>query len=165
LIKKLYTSDTWSDPEVTQWAAPPMALQSGQQIDFECNYQNNGNTEIIQGLSAQTNEMCVFVGAYYPRDTKFETCGTTGNFNDQSTAATFIGTGTATCAATLQCLQNSQQASGAGAFYGCMVNSCPGAAKPLTAFLDCSFSLPQGTDPTQACGDQLGACAVASCSP
>jgi hypothetical protein len=86
-----------------------MAIKAGEQIDYECNYQNDGTTTVIQGLSAVTNEMCVFVGAYYPRDEKFETCGTTGQFADQGTAATYIGTGTATCGATLSCLQSAAQ--------------------------------------------------------
>jgi hypothetical protein len=164
LVEHLYTSKTWADPPVTEWSAPPMALKAGQQIDYECNYQNDGTTTIIQGLSALTNEMCVFVGAYYPRDQKFETCGTSGAFSDQGSAATFIGTGTATCSATLGCLQSAEQANTSEPFYSCMVDSCPGAAKPLTSFIDCALTLPQGGSVTTACANQLSSCIAASCS-
>jgi hypothetical protein len=165
LVQQLYTSSTWADPPVTQWSSPPMAVKAGQRIDYECNYQNDGTTTIIQGLSAVTNEMCVFVGAYYPRDTKFETCGTTGQFSDQGSAATFIGTGTATCEASLLCLQSAESSGGKEAFYGCMVDSCPGVASQLTAVLDCSFSLPAGGSVTTACASQISACVAAACGP
>ena len=163
LIQKLYTSDTWADPTVTQWTSPPMKLKAGEQIDYECNYQNDGTTTIIQGLSAATNEMCVFVGSYYPRDQKFETCGTTGKYSDQDTAATFIGTGTATCGATLGCLSSAESASSSAPFYTCMVDSCPGAAEPLTQFLDCVFTVPSGGDVTSVCASQISACVAAGC--
>jgi hypothetical protein len=162
VIQQLYTSGTWSDPPVTLWSTPPMDLKAGQQIDYECNYQNNGTTTVIQGLSAVTNEMCVFGGAYYPRDEQFETCGTTGQFSDQGSAATYIGTGTTSCGDTLQCLQG---AMGEAPFYTCVVDSCPGAAQPLTAFLNCVFSLPSGADPTSACANQILTCLGASCGP
>ena len=164
VIEQLYTSNTWSDPPVTEWKTPPKTLAAGQQIDFECNYQNDGSTMVSQGLSAVTNEMCVFVGAYYPRDEKFETCGTTGKIEDQGSAATFIGTGTATCAATLGCFQSSQGAADAGPFYSCVVNSCSGAAKPLTKVLDCTFSAPSGSDVTKVCANQINDCLAASCN-
>jgi hypothetical protein len=163
LVQQLYTSSTWSDPPVAQWSAPPMTLQAGQQIDYECNYQNDGATTIIQGLSAVTNEMCVFAGAYYPRDEKFETCGTTGQLGDQGSAATFIGTGSTTCAETLACLQSAEQSTNAAPFYGCMIDSCPAVAGPLTKFLRCALSVPHGGDVTSVCASQISACIAAPC--
>ncbi len=165
VVKPLYTSATWADPPVTLWPSPGLALQAGQHIDYECNYQNDGTTTVIQGLSAVTNEMCVFVGAYYPRDEKFETCGPDAQFTDLGSTATYIGTGTTTCGATLECLQTAQSASSAEPFYACMVDSCPGAADALTAFLDCSFNVPSGGDIETVCGAQINTCLAASCGP
>jgi hypothetical protein len=162
VLEKLYTSDTWSDPAVTAWASPPMTLKAGQQIEYECNYQNDGDTTIIQGLSAQTNEMCVLVGAYYPRDTKFETCGTTGNFADQGSAATFIGTGSASCFETVTCLQSATTDEG---FFSCMVNSCPSVASQITQVVDCISSAPSGSDANTVCKAQIESCIAATCSP
>ncbi len=164
-LEKLYTSDTWSDPLVKQWSNPPMRLKPGQRIDYQCNYENAGAKTVIQGLSAVTNEMCVLAGAYYPRDEKFETCGTTGKFGDQDSAATYIGSGKATCGATLSCLQASQGAKDAGPFYTCMVDSCPAAADPLTKFIDCLFSAPSGSDVTQVCASEIDACLSSTCTP
>jgi hypothetical protein len=164
VIKQLYTSSVWTDPPVTEWAAPGMALKAGQQIDYQCNYDNPGNTDVMQGLSAAKNEMCVFAGAYYPRDTKFETCSTTGKWNDGDNAGTYIGTGTATCTATLQCLQSAKPMSQdqGDSLYGCVVDSCPKAAKQMTAALDCFGA--NGASGQTACMSQLAACEAASCN-
>ncbi len=160
LLQKLYTSSTWTDPPVTQWSDPPMALHAGQQIDYQCNYQNNGSTTISQGLSAVTNEMCVFAGAYYPRDPVFETCGTSGMLGDVGSAATFIGTGSATCGASLACLAGAK-GKDAATFYGCIVQSCAGVAKPLTAFVDCAL---KSANPVTDCATEISACEAASCT-
>jgi hypothetical protein len=113
----------------------------------------------VQGLSAATNEMCVFVGAYYPRDAKFETCSTTGAFTDLSNAATYIGTGAADCTTSMQCVSGAKDAA---TFYGCVTNSCPGIAKPFTAALDC-FSA-NGSTAQTACATQISACAATTCN-
>jgi len=157
---QIYVSNTWTDPPVSVWQ-PGMAVQAGQQIDYQCNYDNTGNTDVVQGFSAAKNEMCVFAGAYYPRDQKFETCSTTGNWSDLANAATYIGTGTATGASTLQCLSTAppmSQDQGDG-LYGCIVDSCPQIAKPLTSMLDCYSA--GGSQTT--CSTQLSALQAATC--
>jgi hypothetical protein len=136
-----------------------MALTAGQQIDYECNYENTGTTTIIQGLSAATNEMCVLLGAYYPRDEKFETCSTTGTWNDLSNAATYIGSGTTTCQDSLTCIGSAQSDE---AFFACMVDSCPGAATALTASLAC-FSA-NGNNAQTACVTQEAQCVETTCN-
>jgi hypothetical protein len=158
MLQQLYTSSVWTDPPVTQWS-PGMALTAGQQIDYHCNYENTGTTTVIQGGSAATNEMCVFTGAYYPRDTKFETCSTTGNINDSSNAATYIGSGTTTCQDSMTCLS---AANTDEAFFSCMVDSCPGAAVALTAALNCFEA--NTSNPASACTTQEAACVAASCN-
>jgi hypothetical protein len=103
--------------------------------------------------------MCIIFGAYYPRDAKFETCSTNGvqDFNDD--AATYIGTGTTTCQDSLTCLGGAQTEE---AFMSCMVGSCPGAAVPLTAALDC-FDANQSNAQT-ACATQEAQCIEALCN-
>jgi hypothetical protein len=158
MVQPLYTSSVWTDPPVTQWSSG-MALTAGQQIDYECNYENTGTTTIIQGLSAATNEMCVLLGAYYPRDEKFETCSTTGSWGDLSNAATYIGTGTTTCQDSLTCLGSAQSDE---AFFACMVDSCPGAATALTASLACFNA--NGNNAQTACATQEAQCVAATCN-
>jgi hypothetical protein len=162
VVQKLYTSTVWEDPPVTLWPAGTLTLQAGQRIDYSCNYENTGTTDVIQGPSAAVNEMCVFAGAYYPRDPKFETCSTSGSWDDLSNAATYIGTGTATCAATLECIQGAMGQQTSDALFGCMVNSCPGVASPLTAAFDCISA--NGNDAQTKCAAQISACEAASCN-
>jgi hypothetical protein len=159
LVQQLYSSSVWTDPPVTVWAPTGMTLTAGQQIDYECNYENTGDTDVIQGFSALTNEMCVVAGAYYPRDTKFENCSTDGNWNDSGNAATYIGSGTTTCADSLTCLENAQTDD---AFFGCMVDSCPGAAAALTSVVDCFMSA--GSSASTACVTQGAQCIETSCN-
>jgi hypothetical protein len=158
LVQQLYKSTVWTDPPVTQWASG-MPLTAGQQIDYECNYMNPGTTTVIAGGSALTNEMCVLFGAYYPRDTKFETCSTNGvqDFNDN--AATYIGTGTTTCSDSLTCISSAKSEE---AFMSCIVDSCPGVAVPLTAALDCFEA--NGQNAETACATQAAQCIEASCN-
>lgn len=143
-LQQLYQTNLWSDPPVTVWHAPPMNLQAGQQIDYQCNYQNPGDTDILQGLSAKTNEMCVWTGAYYPRNTAFEYCNGSGGWANLGKAATFIGTGAADGPTTMSCLNGAVGAAMtpnfSDVFYGCVVDSCPAVAKPMTAVIRCAQS-------------------------
>jgi hypothetical protein len=61
----LYQTSTWNDPMPAQFD-PPKQLHAGDPLHFECTFKNNGNTTLTFGESAATNEMCIFVGAFYP---------------------------------------------------------------------------------------------------
>ena len=164
-MMQMYESHVWTDPPVSEFQ-PGMALQAGQAIDYECNYQNMQNVDVLQGPTAAHNEMCVLIGSYYPRDLKFEDCSASGGWAYQGTGATFIGTGTATGAATYACYKNAesqQQASNyTDLLYGCVVDSCPGIAKPLSAFILCAFKAGSNTD--AACGAEASAVQAAGCN-
>ena len=44
-----------------------MPVKGGSLLRFECDYDNTaGTAEYFAGQSAQTNEMCMFIGTYYP---------------------------------------------------------------------------------------------------
>ncbi len=152
VVQQLYTSQTWTDPPVKVWS-PGMTVSAGQRIDYLCNYDNTGTTDVIQGLSAAKNEMCVYAGAYYPRDTSFENC----------TSATYIGTGTADGAATLQCMGSVSPSSASfdDTYFGCVVDSCPSIAEPLTALVSCEMK--NGASSQSACATQLAALQQAAC--
>jgi hypothetical protein len=152
VLQQLYTSQTWTDPPVKIWS-PGMTVSAPQQIDFLCNYDNPGTTDVIQGLSASKNEMCVYAGAYYPRDTNFENC----------TNATYIGTGTADGATTLQCMGSVSPSSANfdDTYFGCVVDSCPAIAKPMTALIMCEEQ--NGAGSGTACTSQLTALEQAKC--
>jgi hypothetical protein len=152
VLQQLYASQSWTDPPVKIWS-PGMGVSSPQQIDFLCNYDNAGTADVIQGLSAAKNEMCVYAGAYYPRDTTFENC----------TDPTYIGTGSADGAATLQCMGSVSPSSPSfdDTYFGCVVESCPAIAKQMTALIRCE--LQNGANSTTACSAQLTALQQATC--
>jgi hypothetical protein len=168
----IYTSQSWENVPVKTFA-PGLALKAGQSIDYQCNYQSEQDGTVYQGLLT-TDEMCVFTGIYYPRDTKFETCSTTGNFSDLSTGATYIGTGTGTCSTALGCVAT---ASSLQDITTCIVDSCPSAGVPLTAILDCEESAQSGACASECssastcitciektCASQISACEAAKCN-
>jgi hypothetical protein len=162
LPKPLYTTTQWTDPPVTIWSSPTMGLKAGQQIDYTCSYQNTGDTDVLSGLSAKTNEMCVWVGAYYPRNQAFEYCGGTPGFANESLASTYIGTGTADGPTTLSCFSGAASDPTGDLFDGCVVQSCPGIAKPMSALIHCSE---RANGPAQtACASQITAMQSATCN-
>lgn len=152
VLQQLYSSQTWVDPPVKVWS-PGMTVSAGQKIDYLCNYENTGTTDVIQGLSASKNEMCVYAGAYYPRDTNFENC----------TNPTYIGTGTADGATTLQCMDSVSPSSANfdDTYFGCVEDSCPAIAKPLTALVSCE--LQNGASSGTACATQFTTLQGAAC--
>jgi hypothetical protein len=61
----LFETNEWEEP--TPWTFdPPRRLRAGSQIQVNCEYQNNTALPLSFGESADTNEMCIFTGAYYP---------------------------------------------------------------------------------------------------
>jgi hypothetical protein len=68
LGNSLYTELDWSEPQPRIYPGdPPITLHAGTNITFTCDYENNTNKLISYGESAQTNEMCIFHGIYWPR--------------------------------------------------------------------------------------------------
>ncbi|HEY1691209.1 MAG TPA: hypothetical protein VGG39_03565 [Polyangiaceae bacterium] len=168
-----YTSDSWSSPDNAQLTMP---IKGGSLIRFECDYDNSAGTQdYFAGQSAQTNEMCMFIGTYYPEMGQLaDFC-----FNDPD----MFGTGTATCSASLTCLQNcgSQvggidglQASPPDCEQTCFADSCPSASGPLISFVTClqNSCESQCSDPTSAgctscittnCATQYEGCQSQTC--
>jgi hypothetical protein len=176
---QIYESHDWENVPVASWQ-PGMALHQGQSIDYTCFYQNAENREIIQGLTTK-DEMCMFLGSYYPRNRELEQCQQLV----QGQGATFIGSGTNDGATTLECFRSagmSQDPSARkGIYFGCVVDSCAGIATPLTAYVKCQLansgaagdcaSSCDGTNPTActdcmiaACGDSISALTKAQCN-
>ncbi len=61
----LYTTDKWDGSPFQQYL-PPTMVKKGDQITFTCTYVNDTGAPLIFGESAQTNEMCIFDGQFYP---------------------------------------------------------------------------------------------------
>ena len=172
--KPFYTSNTWSSPPNQQMS---MTIPAGTRLRFECDYDNTGGTqEFFQGQSAQTNEMCMFLGLYYPE------MGKSADFC--VTSPDMMGTGNATCSTTLSCFEKCGGAIklGSGGVsidvpdcqQKCMVDSCASAAAPLLDFnscLDTNCKSQCATASSSACtscvasscGTQYEACANHTC--
>jgi hypothetical protein len=62
----VHTTD-WGHAQITNWGAPSfMTFAPGEQLHYECTYQNSTANTITVGESAATNEMCMAVGYYFP---------------------------------------------------------------------------------------------------
>jgi hypothetical protein len=63
------TTDDWQHPTEEKWSAPSFFSFASGQMTWTCTYDNTGtnaNNTITSGQSAQTNEMCMAGGYYFP---------------------------------------------------------------------------------------------------
>jgi len=157
-----YTSDSWSSPDNALLSMP---IAAGSHLRFECDYDNSAGTQAyFSGQSAQTNEMCMFVGTYYPE------MGAGSDFCVDGDD--MFGTGTAACGATLSCLQacggqlslaGGAQSSPPDCVQTCVVESCPTATAPYTD-LDTCVSSSCKTECADASSSDCTTCLTTSCT-
>jgi hypothetical protein len=161
--ERIYENTAWEEVPVKRFAeGKPIA--AGSFIDYRCDYRNTEGREILQGPSAR-DEMCMFLGAYYPYSREIEAC----------TQPTYMGSGTKSCSEALSCVQ--QSLSDQRKHIPCIVDSCPQVAAPLTAAYLCMGGAVFGAckaackaDPTQCqscvqatCMGDITACSAARC--
>ncbi|MGD0526972.1 MAG: hypothetical protein ABSE49_17640 [Polyangiaceae bacterium] len=161
-----YTSTSWSSPEN---ASLTMPIAAGARIRFECDYDNSAGTQAYYaGQSALDNEMCMFIGTYYPE------MGEAADFCE--TSPDMFGTGPATCGATLSCFEacgGKLTGFGGGGGGGlevavpdceqaCMVESCPDASGLLVPFMSC-LQKNCKSDCSDASSSACTSCVAASC--
>jgi hypothetical protein len=159
---ELYTTTEWEGVEPRLYQ-PTQPIGAGQTIHFECDYRGEGRT-IVEGPSAEDNEMCMFIAAYYPRqDPLVETCSGPGSGP--------ILDGHQTCGETVTCVQAAEDPVTAEQ---CVVDTCAGSADPARALMGCLFDhcrVPCDSDDGAACQacmlrecqGQLGTCLSATC--
>jgi len=125
----LYTSKMWSDP-VPHAFSPGDAsakVAKGSSISYSCSYQNADDQRYLAGPSAQKDEMCMFVGMYYPKlDSATELC-----WNGAAKTS-----GTASCLDTLKCAGGCA-ADDLECRATCLDAICPTAAEPMMRFGRC----------------------------
>jgi hypothetical protein len=161
----IYEGNDWENVPITEWS-PGMVLTKGHSIDYTCQYQNSEDRQIAQGATTK-DEMCMFLGNYYPRNAEIENCG----FASAGNGTTFIGTGSADGKTTLECIAKYGGSEDTTAeLYGCVQDSCPGVAEQVTGHLACQFGAPTergpcgaacSTGPNEACQ----ACVQTACGP
>ena len=59
-------STDWEHPAVKDWTATPFYSFSSNKVSWTCTYTNPKSTPINEGSSAQTNEMCMATGYFFP---------------------------------------------------------------------------------------------------
>jgi hypothetical protein len=162
-LSQIYESHDWEDVPLAEWS-PGMSLRAGQAIDFTCQYQNTEDRQIAQGATTK-DEMCMFLGNYYPRNVELEGCG----ISSAGGGATFIGTGAADGKTTLECLnQYGASEETTAEFYGCVQDSCPAIGEQVTGHLKCQIT---ATSPGGGCAEvcssgnpmDCGACMNTAC--
>jgi hypothetical protein len=148
-IQEVYTNDSWEDVPVGKFS-PTLSVKAGQAIDYRCDYANTEARDVIQGPTTK-DEMCMLIGAYYPRDPMLEVCRDSSGVFD----AIWTGNGSRGGADTAACLRPAKLLS--GEYYGCVVNSCPEIADEVSALVKCHIASLSGACAT-ACGTDVEAC-------
>ena len=155
-----YTSTDWDHPASL---SAPTAIAAGSHLRYGCGYDNTAGTkEYFQGQSAENDEMCMFVGLYYPEMT---------DDDDNCYDADSFGAGTNACAAASSCALGcpagtSPLGDASGnidpCWQKCFADSCPSASTPLIAQLECIGQ--QCKTECAGGGNACGSCALAKCA-
>jgi len=60
----IFHSDDWEHPGAKLWPEPGYTF--GASLTYRCDYVNDSAAQVVTGPSAETNEMCMAVGYFYP---------------------------------------------------------------------------------------------------
>jgi hypothetical protein len=124
---ELFATTEWEGVEPRRYA-PTLPVAAGSVIDYRCEFQGEAGRDIVEGPSADANEMCMFVASYYPRlDTPTELCAGPGSGP--------VFTGTQTCAQTVECVQNAGDNEVAAE--GCLLNTCAASSPAAVELMKC----------------------------
>jgi hypothetical protein len=63
--RPLYATQQWDSPKATTFD-PPLLVGPNDEVSWTCTYQNDGMSSLSFGESANTNEMCIVDGVFYP---------------------------------------------------------------------------------------------------
>lgn len=61
----VYDSTDWEHPMIKNWSTAPFYTFASNMVSWACSYENPGAT-IMEGQSAQYNEMCMATGYFFP---------------------------------------------------------------------------------------------------
>ena len=140
----LFQTDDWVDPDPAMYR-PPVLLRSGDHVDFTCDFVNDRDFPVTEGSSAEFNEMCIFMGTYYPKLDPFSEFCLGAQLRGNATCGETVDCIVA-CGSTSECLEN------------CVGAACPGAADELGALSVCVEDHGQ-----LGCSAELQACEDSGC--
>jgi hypothetical protein len=65
--EELVHSTDWEKPDFKEWQATPfLTFKAGEKFHYSCSYQNDRNSVVTVGNSAELNEMCMAVTYFFP---------------------------------------------------------------------------------------------------
>ena len=162
---------SWEHPTVLE---SELQVQAGSYAHTICSYHGDDHPLVVQGQDKLDNEMCMFIGFYYPVAAReeggeaFENCVQTplpGGVGDA------FGNGVASCAEALSCVRSCPPGEAprpgdgrvdvGACWQTCIVDSCPAASAPLDAFLYC---VRQQCAAECSGGSSCSACVAAKCA-
>jgi hypothetical protein len=147
----LFETQRWEGVEPARYQ-PVQHIPAGSVIDFRCDYQGEAGRTIIEGPSAEANEMCMFVASYYPRlDRAVDLCATPGSGP--------VFDGDQDCGETLACVNDAADEIAAEQ---CLVDTCEGSSQEVSDLFTCIFF-----DCGEQCtGDGIGcnSCIIENCA-
>ncbi len=131
-----YATDDWEHPQTFEG---PKTWKAGDSIRYRCDYENPDATEVFQGPSAKTSEMCVLAGLYYPKqEGRLDAC-------EQES---FSGFGSDACLSVAACIEtcpasDALQFTNTGASVGpcwerCIASGCDGATDKMLELFGCA---------------------------
>jgi hypothetical protein len=110
-IEELYDTNEWEEP-LARVNSPALQLHAGQWIRWSCEFANPEDRDVAQGQET-TDEMCMFLGTYWPRSPEMDWC-MTPNSSSAYTASRLLAEGTSDGAEFLKCWNQSPQIVGGG---------------------------------------------------
>jgi hypothetical protein len=144
----LYETTNWESVPTKNYPGEGLVVKKGDRFDYQCNYKNTESREVFQGAKA-SDEMCMLIGSYYPRDDKSAQClNEAGNNFDGE----WIGSGTQTCAQTITCVQTELTESNIAR---CIQASKSSVSKPLSDTMKCFL---RSQNPEVDCATELTTC-------
>ena len=146
-----YENTDWEEVPVETFGGAGMEITAGSWLDYHCDYDNPEDRDVYQGFKT-TDEMCMLVGSFYPADAATAFCST----EDGGLAGEWVGNGTATCAATLDCLLPAFGSDDLIRDVGlCMLDANPEVSFEASDLLRCFAN---SDNPMTDCESQITAC-------
>jgi hypothetical protein len=62
----VFESTNWDSPGAATWSTSPFFSFTSGSLTYQCDYLNPTSTTIETGDSAETQEMCMAIGYYFP---------------------------------------------------------------------------------------------------
>ncbi|HRI66964.1 MAG TPA: hypothetical protein PK156_22110 [Polyangium sp.] len=150
-----YTNTRWADVPVKDFGAG-LQVKSGSWLDYACHYKNGEDRDVYQGPRS-TDEMCMLIGSYYPADPATAQCAfdPAKPFETANIGAEWIGQGTATCNATLMCMQQVFTKFNFEDFTRCVLGADPAVSREVSDVVQCVFT---SVNPLSDCSAQFTTC-------